>query len=182
LPEIPVPAEVTEALSDDLNTPNAITALRGLYSDAKKGGLEEVLKFAAGCKFLGFRELNRPGLFESGVSGINVETKALLDHKGDIVRLRAAMANNAPEAVKNNIISSIRKENLDVEISKRGKITLVGEDEAFTKKVNALCDARNAARKARNFAEADRIREELAAMGVELEDHKGGTTTWKAKR
>jgi cysteinyl-tRNA synthetase len=49
-------------------------------------------------------------------------------------------------------------------------------------KVNALIEARNAARKARNFKEADRIRDELTAMGIELEDHKDGTTTWKVKR
>ena len=48
--------------------------------------------------------------------------------------------------------------------------------------MNALVDARNAARKAKNFREADRIRDELKAMGIELEDHKDGTTTWKAKR
>jgi cysteinyl-tRNA synthetase len=49
-------------------------------------------------------------------------------------------------------------------------------------KVNALIDARNAARKAKNFKEADRIRDELKAMGIELEDHKDGSTTWKVKR
>jgi cysteinyl-tRNA synthetase len=49
-------------------------------------------------------------------------------------------------------------------------------------KVNALVDARNAARKAKNFREADRIRDELKTMNIELEDHKDGTTTWKASR
>ena len=49
-------------------------------------------------------------------------------------------------------------------------------------KVNALVDARNAARKAKNFREADRTRDELKAMGIELEDHKDGTTTWKVSR
>jgi cysteinyl-tRNA synthetase len=38
--------------------------------------------------------------------------------------------------------------------------------------------ARAAARKARNFGEADRIRKELAAVGVVLEDGAGGTT-WR---
>jgi cysteinyl-tRNA synthetase len=41
--------------------------------------------------------------------------------------------------------------------------------------------ARNEARRARNFAEADRIRDELAAMGVVLKDSKDGTT-WEAAR
>jgi cysteinyl-tRNA synthetase len=41
--------------------------------------------------------------------------------------------------------------------------------------------ARLSARKARNFAEADRIRDELAALGVVLKDGKDGTT-WEMAR
>ena len=48
--------------------------------------------------------------------------------------------------------------------------------------VEQLIGGRNAARKAKNFKEADRIRDELTAMGVELEDRKDGTTTWRVKR
>ena len=48
------------------------------------------------------------------------------------------------------------------------------------RKVHALIEARNAARKAKNFKEADRIRDELKSMGVEIEDTKDGTT-WKVK-
>jgi len=41
--------------------------------------------------------------------------------------------------------------------------------------------ARNAARQAKNFAESDRIRDELAAMGVVLKDSREGTT-WEVAR
>ena len=51
-------------------------------------------------------------------------------------------------------------------------------DEAL---VVSLIDARNAARKMRNFQESDRIRDELAKMGVVLKDTKDGTT-WEIAR
>ena len=49
----------------------------------------------------------------------------------------------------------------------------LGLDEA---KIQALIDARAQARASKNFAESDRIRNELAAMGVVLKDSKDGTS------
>jgi cysteinyl-tRNA synthetase len=49
-------------------------------------------------------------------------------------------------------------------------------------KVQTLIDARTDARAAKNWAESDRIRDELAAMGVVLKDNKDGTTAWEVKR
>ncbi len=48
-------------------------------------------------------------------------------------------------------------------------------------KVTGLIAARNAARQAKDFKESDRIRDELAAMGVVLKDSKDGTT-WEVAR
>jgi len=48
-------------------------------------------------------------------------------------------------------------------------------------KVAKLIEARIAARKAKDFKESDRIRDELAAMGVVLKDSKDGTT-WEIAR
>jgi cysteinyl-tRNA synthetase len=45
--------------------------------------------------------------------------------------------------------------------------------------VEARIAARAAARKAKNWAESDRIRDELVAAGVLLEDKPGGATTWR---
>jgi cysteinyl-tRNA synthetase len=48
-------------------------------------------------------------------------------------------------------------------------------------KVTGLIAQRNEARKAKDFKESDRIRDELAAMGVVLKDSKDGTT-WEIAR
>jgi cysteinyl-tRNA synthetase len=48
-------------------------------------------------------------------------------------------------------------------------------------RIESLIADRNAARKGKDFKESDRIRDELAAMGVVLKDSKDGTT-WEVKR
>jgi len=48
--------------------------------------------------------------------------------------------------------------------------------------VESLIKARLAARRSKRWAESDRIRDELAAMGVMLKDNKDGTTTWDVGR
>ena len=47
--------------------------------------------------------------------------------------------------------------------------------------IEALIEARRLARDARDFAAADRVRQQLRAAGVELEDQAGGRTTWKRR-
>jgi cysteinyl-tRNA synthetase len=49
-------------------------------------------------------------------------------------------------------------------------------------RVAALMKARADARAAKNWAEADRIRDELAAAGLSIKDEKDGTTIWEPKR
>ena len=47
--------------------------------------------------------------------------------------------------------------------------------------IQTRVDARLAARKARDFAESDRLRDELAELGVLLEDQPGGITVWRRR-
>jgi cysteinyl-tRNA synthetase len=176
------PDQVAKALSDDLNTPNAIAALRELYAVAKKGGMQEQLTFAANCDFLGFRNLDKPGFFRFGVSAMNVGAQRLFQFEEPIHRLRAARANNAPQEVIDQIVGPIRSSGLDVDETKSGDFTLVqGNQSELKSHVEQLIASRVQARKDRNFKEADRIRDELAAMGVVLKDSKDGTT-WEIAR
>ncbi|HEY7246354.1 MAG TPA: cysteine--tRNA ligase [Xanthobacteraceae bacterium] len=49
-------------------------------------------------------------------------------------------------------------------------------------KVRNLIDARTTARKSKSFKQADLIRDELTSMGIDIEDHRDGTTSWKIRR
>jgi cysteinyl-tRNA synthetase len=53
-------------------------------------------------------------------------------------------------------------------------------DEVLDADIERLIEARLAARKTRNFAESDRIRDELLGRGILLEDTPAGTR-WRRK-
>jgi cysteinyl-tRNA synthetase len=57
---------------------------------------------------------------------------------------------------------------------------LPARGDALPAEIEAQLEARNAARKRRDFAESDRIRDDLAARGILLEDGASGTR-WKRK-
>jgi len=59
-----------------------------------------------------------------------------------------------------------------------GILSAKAEEESLDEKVEAMIQARQEARKAKNFAEADRIRDELKAMNIILEDTPQGVK-WK---
>ncbi len=49
-------------------------------------------------------------------------------------------------------------------------------DDGLRERIEALVDERLAARRAKNWAESDRLRAELDALGVALKDTKDGTS------
>jgi cysteinyl-tRNA synthetase len=124
----PPPSDVIGALTDDLNTPQAIGEMHKLAEAARKGDL-------------------------SAAQGLHQSIKFM---------------------VTNDILSS--KDHASV-----GEAAVQLLSEEVQRDVKSKVDARNAARRDKNFKEADRIRDELLAMGFVLKDSKDGTT-WEVAR
>src|SRR5690606_34971722 len=118
---------VIGALSDDLNTPSALSILHGLAKSAKRGDAAKAGQLRAALEFLGL------------------------------------WGGEAPAA-----------------------LSLAPRVEVDAAKVQALVDARLAARRRKDFKESDRLRDELAGMGIEIKDGKDArtgeiVTTWSVK-
>jgi cysteinyl-tRNA synthetase len=68
----------------------------------------------------------------------------------------------------------------------RAQVTIKADgneaDPATQVKIDDLIARRKQARASKNWAESDRIRDELLAMDVAIKDNKDGTTTWEVKR
>jgi cysteinyl-tRNA synthetase len=174
---LPPPTSIVKVLSDDLDTPNALTVLRDLYSRAKKGSQGDILEFAASCRLLGFRHLDKPGLFEQGTFGIGEGSAGLLfENAVRVQALRAALANTSGSLVS-SIKSEIEQTGVKVEVNDKQKIKLVlGDRREIDAKVNSLIQLRTAARARKDFRESDRIRDALLEMGVTLRDFKDPVT------
>lgn len=86
--------------------------------------------------------------------------------------------------VNTNVNESVAKEyaayaySMLKELSDICGLILDAPKEEADEEIQALIDARNAARKNKDFAKADEIRAQLLAMGIELKDTREGVT-WK---
>jgi cysteinyl-tRNA synthetase len=172
---------VLEALADDLNTAAAITVLRE-EAKAARGNKHRAARLLTTLEFLGLMRRDRLGVFEGGVAkvgemALEEGVPALVAQlraayaNGDEARLgeaRAALAAAAPDA--------------EVDLKESGAVVLRRRGEDLEARIEALIAARREARAARDFAESDRIRDELAGLGVTLKDNKDGTTTWEVAR
>jgi cysteinyl-tRNA synthetase len=125
---------VLHALTDDLNTPAALSELHRLANPA-----------AMGLMVMGLTEMGQT---------------------------------EAPELLKSsaNLLGLLQQTR-----SGRQAIAL-SEAKIDAAEINAIVAVRAQARAARNWAESDRLRDHLAALGVAIKDTKDGATTWEIKR
>jgi cysteinyl-tRNA synthetase len=117
-------------------------------------------------------------------------SKQVLDALGDDLNTHQVItvlhgtrnrAQSGDEAARNELAASLRMLGFLNESAAQWAARRQSSANVDGAKVQSLIDARTAARSAKNFAESDRIRDELAAMGVVLKDSKEGTT-WEIAR
>jgi cysteinyl-tRNA synthetase len=172
---------VVAALADDLNTPKAIAAIREMSSLWSSQG-DDLRQTLRDLMFLGVvREDTRYIIHGSSIESSDCP-RSLTREIADIgYDYRVAMSNG--DMV---FVAEVKKraERLNLEFNALGpvRVAVIYAGPSASETVEELIATRNAARAAKNWAESDRIRDELAGLGIALKDNKDGTTTWEVKR
>jgi cysteinyl-tRNA synthetase len=175
--EPPKPSStLVNALLDDLNTAEAIAVLRANHKLARDGGDAEKRQFLMDCEFMGLLRHDKLWVHLQGTFGRN--TRGLpMPH--DVARkLRISVANDLPD-LRQEALAALASLGLSAEIAPDGNVTLVPLTQAakdLEKTIEDLISQRNVARSKKDFAESDRIRNQLTAMGVTLRDFKDPAT------
>jgi cysteinyl-tRNA synthetase len=95
------------------------------------------------------------------------------------IQARIAAANNLSEST--SLFAAIQAEGANYRVTDDGDIRLFFSDKSLEDVVKEKLALRKNARERQDFKESDRIRDELAKMGVVLKDTKDGTT-WEIGR
>ncbi len=99
----------------------------------------------------------------------------------EVKALTTATAIEGQSEAANELRATLLFLGMDVDAEPIGAVNLL-----FNQQIAALIEARLAARIAKNFAESDRLRDELLAMGIVLKDGKNAAgeliTSWEVKR
>ncbi len=176
---------VLDALSDDLNTHGAIVRLQELARTGDRAALR------ASLDFLGFScdpaKLVRRVSVTASVAGTSTVAAA-----GSVSVSPSASDSSTSETggqseVRRHFVQDAEPASFSVTLRTAIMITErrdgTYETDASTQIfIDDRIGRRNVARARKDFAEADKIRDELAALGVALKDNKDGTTTWEPKR
>ena len=109
--------------------------------------------------------------------GVTALYDALKAKTNDATKL--AILDSFDQVLSLSLLAKADKERAELAKAKQAQAaagyTVTGEGDP---EIDALVKARGEAKKAKNFAEADRIRDELKAQGIEITDVPGGAK-WK---
>ncbi len=174
-----------EILSNDLDTPAALQRVAALAKDIKSDDTDSMKTLIASLDVLGLVNSKVPTAVATIVSrvpiaGIPIPIDIVMD-------LNVATANNDFEFAV-TLGNEINNLGYSVTVSSSGttEVNAISNNQT-TLDVDALITKRLAFLAEKNFAEADRIRDELLSQGIQLKDSKDSQTgeritTWEVKR
>jgi cysteinyl-tRNA synthetase len=116
-----------------------------------------------------------PGPFERGLVEFTQSLCDDLNVASAIAAVNTAASAERGESCPARELAALRRIDSVLGVLDRNR-TIGGTDDGFAAKVEALIEARRAARSAKAWAESDRIRDELLALGVTIKDGPQGTT------
>ena len=179
---------MVEALSDDLNTPLAISRLHKLRDEAND--TQSRLQLASTIRWLGLADSRRFGSLTNPDVGIGTDSSLVprlrqMNFFDFVERVRVATANN-DEVQLRKLKKQAASMDAKLEPAAYGDFALI-DCKPDNQDIENAITARLEARKAKDWAEADRIRDELAAKGILLKDGKDPETgepltTWELAR
>ena len=134
-----------------------------------------------------FRRARVAGVAEGNVGDIDgflaamdddFDTPAALAFVFDLVRRANTALDAGDTPAVASLLATVRElaGSFGLDIDDGDRAVTSGTASAADAEIDALVVARDEARARRDFAEADRIRDELKARGITLEDGPGGTT------
>ena len=186
-----VDSNVIDALADDLNTSLAFASFFKLGEQAKRDR-DKAKSFAATAWFLGLAHLDRQHYFtDTFVSSIpDQKLDAHFSALPSLVKYKNYSANTINQAAQSEALK-VEKLGFFPSFSSEKGLSIRFDDseerETAEEKIARLINLRNSYRAARNFPDADRVRDELSQMGIVLKDSKDATTgelttTWEVAR
>lgn len=158
-------------LCDNINTHEAINFLRLSRHSVTRSKPDNAKQFFVDLKFLGIFDERSVVIMSNG---INSGEGIAHSYNRELDELRTAEINQNNSRV-DYLVNKLRKIGFFVSNICEGCWRILLK-EVKEKEIVDLIAARAEARKAKNWAEADRIRDELAAMGVALKDSKDPET------
>jgi cysteinyl-tRNA synthetase len=172
-----VPESVIQLLLDDLNTPAALAAIHEVHARSRPNNAKDAAQLKASLELLGIhlqdkhfeRRLLESRPPDNPPFGIPARSSEAILEAWVSPPQQPVLARNLNPALLAETIKGIERDYLQE--------TGLSESE-----LDDLISARNDARAVKNWAESDRIRNELADRGITLKDNKDGTTTWEPKR
>jgi cysteinyl-tRNA synthetase len=169
---VPSP-DLVVALSNDLNTADAISKIKTTISRYDSLDDQTRLALVHDARFLGLVTGEQRGWL-TGYSILGHMPAQRFDEARLKFRdYRVFSANNdSPKKIE---LEAWFASN-DMQVDPPDRLEYVGQDPAWAQ-IETMRAAREAARAAKDWGEADRIREELAKKGIAVQDNPDGTTT-----